>query len=259
LVVATNENLAQMVRQGRFREDLYMRLNPATRVTLPGLRERSDDFQALLQYFLRRVCATGYNRDLLLRYADGTGLTLDAAPGGVNIRMGPQLPARGDQHNVHLLLHPSSYNLLREFPWPGNFRQLEMTLANLVTFTLVELVDRVAQMDPGDDFASRPDVVPIQPRTVRELVRPWQDDDPDPAGPTEGMRVTIALGKAESLNAASCEVERQYLAWLFRAVSGDLGRMAEVLLGDSGAGRKIQLRMNQLGMRLRELKRGAQS
>ncbi|MCA9699151.1 MAG: sigma-54-dependent Fis family transcriptional regulator, partial [Myxococcales bacterium] len=70
LVVATNETLALMVREGRFREDLYMRLNPATAVTLPSLRQRRDDFQHLLEFFFDRVCQSGYNRDLLLQYAE---------------------------------------------------------------------------------------------------------------------------------------------------------------------------------------------
>src|SRR5690606_1962187 len=68
LVVATNENLAAMVRDGRFREDLYMRLNPATAMTLPSLRERRDDFGELLAVFLSRVALEAYNRDLLLQY-----------------------------------------------------------------------------------------------------------------------------------------------------------------------------------------------
>src|SRR5207245_1290547 len=43
VVAATNLDLSQPVRDGRFRHDLYMRLNPATRVRVPTLRERKDD------------------------------------------------------------------------------------------------------------------------------------------------------------------------------------------------------------------------
>jgi len=55
----------------------------------------------------------------------------------------------------------------------------------------------------------------------------------------------------------SCAVERQYLELLYERSAGDLGRMAELLLGDEGGGRKVQLRMNQLGIKLRSLKRRA--
>ncbi|MCL4731409.1 MAG: sigma-54 dependent transcriptional regulator [Planctomycetes bacterium] len=53
LVCATNRNLRQMVKEGRFREDLYYRVNVVT-VTLPPLRERVGDLGALVQHFLGR-------------------------------------------------------------------------------------------------------------------------------------------------------------------------------------------------------------
>jgi two-component system nitrogen regulation response regulator GlnG len=72
----------------------------------------------------------------------------------------------------------------------------------------------------------------------------------------DGMhRMSVKLAPAESLNAVSCAVERQYLELLYEKYGGDLGRMAQVLLGESTAGRKVQLRMNQLGIKLRKLKR----
>jgi two-component system nitrogen regulation response regulator GlnG len=261
LVVATNENLAALVRAGRFREDLYMRLNPATAVTLPGLRERRDDFQELLEWFMRSVAAEAYNRDLLVQYAEQRGLP-PPAPGDLNaVTVGRTIPPREAARRLHILLHPSSFKLLQEFDWPGNFRQFEMTLSNLVTFTLVDLVDRPERIEPEDPGqAGRPDVIPILPKTVTDLLRPMAvplsaDDDDLPAGGDALTRVHIALRPAESLNAVSCEVERQYLERLYERCAGDLGKMGEVLLDDPGAGRKIQLRMNQLGIKLRRLKR----
>jgi two-component system nitrogen regulation response regulator GlnG len=63
----------------------------------------------------------------------------------------------------------------------------------------------------------------------------------------------VRLGPAESLNAVSCEIERQYLERLYIHFGGDLSRVAAFLLADPEGGRKIQLRMNQLGLKLREL------
>src|SRR4029078_6920207 len=51
-VAATTQNLAALVRQGRFRSDLYMRLNPATRLRVPALRERLADSPDLLLFAL---------------------------------------------------------------------------------------------------------------------------------------------------------------------------------------------------------------
>jgi DNA-binding NtrC family response regulator len=263
LVVATNEELAAMVRDGRFREDLWMRLNPATAVTLPSLRQRKDDFAELVEVFFNRVAADPYNRDLLVQYARQRGLHVPAADATMPITVGRTVPESVDPRRIHVVLQPSSYKLLRDYPWPGNFRQLEMTLSNLIALTLVELVDRAAEVEPDDPHAGgRPDVVPILPRTVRDLMRPMEAmprasarDDEVVATGDGALRLAVDVRPADSLNAVSCAVERQYLERLFEKYSGDLGRMAAVLLDDPSAGRKVQLRMNQLGIKLRKLKR----
>jgi DNA-binding NtrC family response regulator len=265
LIVATNENLSAMVRERRFREDLYMRLNPATAMTLPSLRERRDDFAEILGVFVGRVVQEQYNADLLAQYAAQRGLTVPDGGAAIPTTVGRTVPPRPDARRIHFLVHPSSFKLLREFEWPGNFRQFEMFLSNLVTLTLVELVDRAEQVEPEDPAkASRPDVIPILPRIVRDLLRPMEmpraETTAAPREPVEvdanGLhRLSVELEPADSLNAVSCAVERQYLELLYEKYGGDLGRMASVLLGESSAGRKVQLRMNQLGIKLRKLKR----
>jgi two-component system, NtrC family, nitrogen regulation response regulator GlnG len=86
VIAATHQNLEQRVAQGLFREDLFHRLN-VIRLRLPSLRERRDDVDMLVQHFLRTS-------------AQQLGIE----------------PKR---------LTPAALELLRQFSWPGNVRQLE--------------------------------------------------------------------------------------------------------------------------------------
>ncbi|MGH9374108.1 MAG: sigma-54 interaction domain-containing protein [Vicinamibacterales bacterium] len=92
LISATNRPLDQFVRDSRFREDLYYRVN-AFSIRLPSLRERASDIPVLAQRFLARYCA-------------GNGLALD----------GKSFSKEGmDQ--------------LMQYHWPGNIRELESTVS----------------------------------------------------------------------------------------------------------------------------------
>jgi transcriptional regulator with PAS, ATPase and Fis domain len=92
LVSATNRPLDQLVRDGRFREDLYYRVN-AFAIRLPSLQERPADIPILGQRFLARYCA-----------ASG-------------------LPADGKAFSKEAL------ELLGRYHWPGNIRELESTVS----------------------------------------------------------------------------------------------------------------------------------
>ena len=93
VVSATHRDLSKEVAAGRFREDLYYRLNVA-RIVIPPLRDRPEDIEPLARYILKRVERRhGWNTLSLSREA------LEA---------------------------------IRERPWPGNVRQLENTIARAV-------------------------------------------------------------------------------------------------------------------------------
>src|SRR5438445_8449961 len=92
LISATNRPLEQFVRDGRFREDLYYRVN-AFAIRLPSLRERQVDIPVLAQRFLARYCAA-------------PGLPLDSKN-----------------------FAKEAVDLLTQYQWPGNIRELESTVS----------------------------------------------------------------------------------------------------------------------------------
>ena len=92
LISATNRPLDLFVRDGRFREDLYYRVN-AFAIRLPSLRERQVDIPVLASRFLARYCANN-------------GLPLDAKS-----------------------FSPDATAQLQAYPWPGNIRELESTVS----------------------------------------------------------------------------------------------------------------------------------
>ena len=93
LVAATNRDLQQMVNEGTFREDLYFRLN-VVQVTMPPLRERTEDLPILLNHFLGEFAEENH---------------IDAPS-----------------------FEPGAMQCLRRYSWPGNIRELRNFAENVV-------------------------------------------------------------------------------------------------------------------------------
>ncbi|MDR1596115.1 MAG: sigma-54 dependent transcriptional regulator [Treponema sp.] len=95
IISATNRNIETLVREGSFREDLYYRLN-VFRLTIPPLRERREDIPLLAEYLLKKI----------------------------SFRMGRPLPA----------LTRAAAEKLRDYPFPGNVRELENILERALIY-----------------------------------------------------------------------------------------------------------------------------
>jgi DNA-binding NtrC family response regulator len=93
IIAATNKNLAEEVKAGRFREDLYYRLNVVT-IDMPPLRDRKSDVPALSKFFLDR-------------YAKENAKTVEG-------------------------FQPATLELLMSYDWPGNVRELENAIERAV-------------------------------------------------------------------------------------------------------------------------------
>jgi DNA-binding NtrC family response regulator len=93
LIAATNDNLEEFVRQGRFREDLYYRINVVP-IFVPPLRDRIGDLPLLTDHFLRIYCAANNK------------------------------PVKQ--------LEPEALEIMEDYSWPGNVRELENVVQRLV-------------------------------------------------------------------------------------------------------------------------------
>ena len=82
VLAATNKNLADEVRAGRFREDLYYRLN-VLEINLPPLRERGEDIDLLCSYFLREFAAEMKMKELRLSGSALAAIRFYSWPGNV--------------------------------------------------------------------------------------------------------------------------------------------------------------------------------
>jgi len=238
LVVATNEDLAARVADGSFRADLFMRLNPAAAITLPPLVDRGLDHGDLLEFCLEQALQRPYLRGLVDEYREVA--ELDGAR--VAVAAGGRTPARTDGV-LHLVFPDRTMALLRRHRWPGNLREFAMVAENAALFALSEL----AGVPPGE----RPDVVQVRPKLVQDLLATSAPVEAD----VGGLTMTVQVRPHDTLNKVAVDCERQYFEALFHQYAGAFGRMAARLLGDDDQGRKVQLRFNQLGLRVRELKK----
>ena len=127
IIVATNLDLAEQVKRGEFRADLFFRLS-MFQIRIPPLRERTEDIPGMVKFFLKRCARKG---------AKETEFTID----------------------------PVAENILTSYPWPGNIRELENVIsracimANTDRITVADLppelvVDR--SDGPGRSASDRP-------------------------------------------------------------------------------------------------------
>ena len=130
IVAATNRDLRQAIESGKFREDLYWRLD-VLHVELPPLRERPEDVRCLAEFCLGTLAA-----------------------------------ARG----AAAALTPAALEALEAYHWPGNVRQLKNVIENAVIMAAAPLIDvkDLRLIDIGKGGRAR-DEEPWKPRSMAEV------------------------------------------------------------------------------------------
>jgi DNA-binding NtrC family response regulator len=246
------------VRAGKFRADLFMRLNPATRLRVPPLRERRADLPDLVRFAFLEALASESLRPLVREYLARFPTPDDFADGENQIVFGRPRAGAARRDAFTIFVSREALARLEAHDWPGNHRELKLLAANALVYALTQHLDAAGAVTT----ARAPAVLDVPDPLIARLL----GGDGAPAKrartatpPRNGARrIEIEIAASGSFARVSAEVERQYLRALFELLDGDLDRMARELLGPDGTARQMHLRLNQLGLKLRDL-RGAKS
>jgi len=201
IIAATNKNLEDEVKAGRFRQDLFYRLS-VVRLHLPSLRERSDDIPLLVNHFLEHG---HYNR------------------------------AAGDTQKVRAVTH-EAMTALSTYPWPGNVRELVNVIERAVSFCdnelleLSDLPDYVRNAKTSQATIRHASSSTGGHRRAATLstgttpIVPMSPTAPAPAPPEELMAEGVTFKDAKERWVAS--FERDYILQLLRRNTGNISHAA---------------------------------
>jgi two-component system nitrogen regulation response regulator GlnG len=257
LVAATNEDVEALVHAGKFRSDLYMRLNPATRLRVPPLRERREDLPELVRFAFLEALRSEPLRPLVRSYLAQfpTPEDFDENENVVVFSRPRAQAARRDAFSV--FISRESVARLTEHEWPGNHRELKLLAANAVVFCLTRHLDVAARTAATRAPAVLDVPDPLVARLLGAVANKPAKSSTAVKARAGTRRIEVEVSPEASFARVSADVERQYLRAMFEACGGDLARMAVELLGPRGSARQVHLRLNQLGLRLRDMRKTA--
>jgi len=138
VIAATNQILAELVKQKKFRDDLFYRLNVAS-IHIPPLRERKGDLPLLAEHFIKNV----------------------------NVKLGTDI-AR---------ISPRAMEILFAYDWPGNIRQFANVLERAAIFSRGQVITE-SEIDLGLQEHERPlapaEIVPASNLPLRESLQEYE-------------------------------------------------------------------------------------
>ncbi len=190
LIATSNRDLEQHVRDEKFREDLYFRLN-VFNLQIPSLRERPGDIQALTDHFI-------------VKYSEANGL--------------PNRP-----------ITAKALARLEEHKWRGNVRELENTIHRAVLLASGDAIDETAIMLTGENLiengSTRLSPVPALGSAKASAGAPSPLVNPEPAS----ADVNTATGPVELVGKTVAEVEKQLIINTLEHCLGNRTHAATIL------------------------------
>ncbi|MDE2384535.1 MAG: sigma-54-dependent Fis family transcriptional regulator [Alphaproteobacteria bacterium] len=168
LISATNKNMIEMVKAGRFREDLYYRLNVYP-IMVPALRDRKDDIPALANHFITKLAAE-------------------------------------EGRKVHGI-SAQALQMLKAYAWPGNVRQIENTIFRAIVLCETETLDiadfpQIAALIEGYEVKVPP--APAAAPRQSEAARPVQGQVSD--GNALGVSIVTEGGHIRTLEEVEADM-----------------------------------------------------
>src|SRR4051812_7117513 len=203
VITATNVDLENAVAMGKFREDLYFRLNVVT-ITIPPLRDRREEIPCLTDHFVKKY-SVQYNKPF-------PGITSSLSA------------------------------LFMEYEWPGNVRQLENMIKRMVVLGSEEPIIRELQQPPAQfhhcpqsaPSAPRPMAPPPQsvapaPVAAAPAPAPARVDMPASATAPAGATASGSVSLKDIARAASREAERELILRMLTRTRWNRKEAAEIL------------------------------
>ena len=205
LISATNKDLIEEVKAGRFREDLYYRLNVFP-ITIPALRRRKEDIPNLARVFLQRF-------------------------------------ASEQRVSTPMTIGMETMALLTAYDWPGNIRQLENAVFRAVVsarspeLSLLDFPQVLAEMPSFHTSEPRPELGEMHLKLVESLSMPAE-----PEKVSEPMRQDIILGVDDAGEVRRlADVEEDLIRFALKFYDGQMSRVARRLgIGRSTLYRKLK-------------------
>lgn len=135
VIAATNKNLEAMIYHGKFRIDLYHRLNVA-KIRIPPLRERQEDIVPLARHFLKKF---------------------------------------NEEYNKQVIsIHPQAQALLTNYNWPGNVRELRNIMEKMIIFSEKEEIGVDQVVNALEAHPDQTGELPVQIRPLRDVQQDFE-------------------------------------------------------------------------------------
>ncbi|MEO0327400.1 MAG: sigma-54 dependent transcriptional regulator [Pseudomonadota bacterium] len=205
IISATNRDLLSDVKEGKFREDLYYRLNVLP-LNLPPLRERKEDIPALVEHFLKRLAAREKRKSVL---------SIDR----------------------------KALSMLSNYDWPGNIRQLENAMFRAIilcegdTIGIDEFPQIAMEMDPSALSVTPSIETPDGLDLVEELVAVGVISESAVVGGSNTLNLLSRDGEVLPLH----ELEKHIMQFALNHHDGKMSKVAKCLgIGRSTLYRKLQ-------------------